>query len=279
MADSVGGPVFPRTGIQEGHLHFDKVNNILYVYNGGNPAVDANWSEVGGSGASGEGIGTTEQYMDPRVLLYDFEDFISKSSGAGDTTGGKHGWATTNSGTGGIAHIGTAIIGHPGVIQMTTGAAPGGSAQLTILSPGVGAFHSNELFTSVWMLQVPTVVADTIVRFGCADEGLSPFHGVYFEKDSAETAWFAVTENNNVPVRITTGIAVDAGYHRFKIRRITTTTVGFTIDNNTELVRTFAGPTGAVVGIQLSAYIESIAGTDKLLNLDFADILITGLSR
>jgi len=52
VADSIGGPRFPRTGIQEGHLHFDKNNNILYVYNGGDPSVDSNWSEVGGSGAS-----------------------------------------------------------------------------------------------------------------------------------------------------------------------------------------------------------------------------------
>lgn len=50
MADSVGGSTFPKTGIQEGHLHFDKTANTLYIYNGGNPADIANWSEVGGAG-------------------------------------------------------------------------------------------------------------------------------------------------------------------------------------------------------------------------------------
>lgn len=59
MADSVGGPVLPRSGIQEGHLHFDKDNNVLYVYSGGNPATGSNWSVVntgsssGSSGSSG----------------------------------------------------------------------------------------------------------------------------------------------------------------------------------------------------------------------------------
>ena len=55
MADSVGGSGFPRTGIQHGHLHFDTINNILYVWNGGDPADNTNWSVVGGSGVSSAG--------------------------------------------------------------------------------------------------------------------------------------------------------------------------------------------------------------------------------
>ena len=51
MADSVGAG-FPRTSIQEGHLHFNLNMNILYVYNGGDPYNDANWSQVGGNGSS-----------------------------------------------------------------------------------------------------------------------------------------------------------------------------------------------------------------------------------
>lgn len=53
MADSIGGSTLPRTGIQEGWTHFDKDNNILYIYNGGNPAIASNWTVVGGSGATG----------------------------------------------------------------------------------------------------------------------------------------------------------------------------------------------------------------------------------
>lgn len=56
MADSVGGPTLPRTGIQEGHLHFDKESNILWVYNGGLASNPANWSvvsPVSSSGSSG----------------------------------------------------------------------------------------------------------------------------------------------------------------------------------------------------------------------------------
>lgn len=52
MADSVGSSVFPRTGIQEGHLHFNKDANTLHVYNGGDPSNIVNWSEVGGSGSA-----------------------------------------------------------------------------------------------------------------------------------------------------------------------------------------------------------------------------------
>lgn len=56
MADSIGGPIFPRTGIQEGHLHFDKENNILWVYNGGLASDITNWSIVGGNGSVGGGF-------------------------------------------------------------------------------------------------------------------------------------------------------------------------------------------------------------------------------
>jgi hypothetical protein len=53
MADSVGGPVFPRTSIQEGHLHFDKTTNTLFVYNGGDPSDTNNWSVVSPISSSG----------------------------------------------------------------------------------------------------------------------------------------------------------------------------------------------------------------------------------
>jgi hypothetical protein len=61
MADSVGGLTFPKTGIQEGHLYFNKDSNTLHIYRGGDPADVANWGEIEitvGGGSSGVGSGT-----------------------------------------------------------------------------------------------------------------------------------------------------------------------------------------------------------------------------
>jgi hypothetical protein len=52
MADSVGGAGFPITGIQEGHIHFNKNDNTAYMYAGGDPANVSNWNQIVLNGGS-----------------------------------------------------------------------------------------------------------------------------------------------------------------------------------------------------------------------------------
>lgn len=51
MADSVGNG-FPITNLNVGWTHYYISRRILYVWNGGDPADESTWSEIGGSSAS-----------------------------------------------------------------------------------------------------------------------------------------------------------------------------------------------------------------------------------
>lgn len=89
MADSVGNG-FPVTNLNVGWAHYYISRQTLYVWNGGDPADESTWSEIGGSGEGGGSgvVGVQRWYwsMIGTELSVDFgafgeKDFIVPADG------------------------------------------------------------------------------------------------------------------------------------------------------------------------------------------------------
>jgi len=85
-----------------------------------------------------------------------------------------------------------------------------------------------------------------------------------------------VTRAASAQTRTDTGIAVDTSFHRFRIRRVDGSTIGFTLDAAAEVTHTANIPT---VGLVSGQVIRNSAAAAKTYDIDYYDLLITGLSR
>jgi len=106
--------------------------------------------------------------------------------------------------------------------------------------------------------------------------GNPPADGIYVEKLEADTSWFGVTRSASSETRTAALAACSTSWVKFRVWRLNATTVGFTVNDGTEVTAT-----ATVTSLPISPMIQirNSAAADKTIDFDFFDISITGLSR
>jgi len=168
--------------------------------------------------------------IDPGTPAEMVEDFISSSNETGEV--GILGWSFTNGTTAAQANVQNA----PGVIRRTGTVTVNQVADLRIAL--ATAFRFDEFDEVWWRCALPVLSTDVTYRFGIADAGTNAaiVHGAYLERLPADTSWFGATVNNSTGGR-TAALAAPAANTFFtaRIRRISATSVGFSVNRGAEV--------------------------------------------
>jgi len=210
--------------------------------------------------------------LNPRTTFFIKDDF---GPGAGTALNiGELPWSSVG---GTITNL-AAEVDRPGLLRRDTSATSGVNAYISLRNASATILLPVELFDMTFILRLNTNDAATLVRFGIVDNAGTnpPTHGIFIEKLAADTQWFGVTRAASVQTRTAALATVDTAWHRFRIRRVNGTTIGFTLDAGTELTLTATIPTAA-----LNVYLAIInsAAAAKTIDIDYFELTITGLTR
>lgn len=189
---------------------------------------------------------------------------------------GSLGWGKTGSGT--SAFI-AGVANHPGIFQLVTGTTLGTiSAIHGGITANVGAFLGTELWDVTFIFRPTQIDTDTQIRIGVTASAGSatPTDGAYIEKLYADTNWFMVNRTGSAQTRTSMAIAAATGWHKVRVRRINSTTIGFTIDGGTEQTQNTNSPQLAVLPF---VQITNQTVTSKSIDIDRFDMTISGLVR
>lgn len=203
------------------------------------------------------------------------DDFLS--GGTGQSSFGVYGWA----GFGSIFPQQTVAgeAGHPGILQSSTGSSSGTLVGFSLrANPAVGLFLPAETFDMVFIARLNTNDANTLVRVGLAsDPSANPAaSGIYFEKLAADTSWFGVTRAASSQNRTAALLAASAGWVKFRIRRVDSTHIAFSVNGGAETQVTLTIPTVAVAPF---VQILNSAAATKSIDVDYFDLVLTGITR
>lgn len=211
--------------------------------------------------------------QDYRHGLYMKDDFACGIQGNG--TGGELGWTQGGS----IASI--VVQGHPGVYHIDTTATITTLTYMCLSLNGgtTQPLHVDDIWETVWVVRQNTADTDTQIRIGVAASasGNPASNGVYFEQLYADTSWYGVTRFGGTQTKSSAILGYDTGWHTFRVRRINSTTIGFTIDNGTEVTQNSNVPTG--LGVQPFIHIINQTAASKTVDIDLFECLVSGLSR
>lgn len=211
--------------------------------------------------------------IDPITILELVDDFIA--GGVSSGTVGSLGWTFT----GGTVVSVDGEAGHPGVIRRATSATINTIARTALQqSTGAEPLLPAQSFDLTWVVRLNQTDANTEARFGLSLDWtlLAAASGIYVEKKAADTQWFGVCRNAAAESRTAALGTVDTGWHKFRIRRIDASTIGFTLDAGTELTLATNIPTAAQLpGTQLT----NTAAADKTIDYDLFRMRVTGLAR
>lgn len=204
------------------------------------------------------------------------EDFMSGLGSDGNV--GELGW---DIGPGGGSQMRPGEAGHPGIFRRTTSTTAGTYAaiQQALVIGGDGPLLGSETFETHWIMRPNNTDSNTTMRLGLGGDALAdpPANGMYFEKLGADTNWFVVTRAASTETRTDTGVAVAGAWTRFRIRRVDSSTIGFSLNDATEIEHTTNIPTvdlNPFTGISNNAQ-----AANKFWDHDRFSLLISGLSR
>lgn len=202
------------------------------------------------------------------VRLTDHFNTGSASSGSI----GRLNWATA----GGTNVNVFSTAGLNGIFRRETGATADTLAAL--FNKGGGAFHSSTLFDTRFRLRLFTTPADTILRVGgyassATHSALTnpPTSGFYFEKLAADTNWSVVTQSGGTSTRTATSVPVGTAYRTFRLRRVSDTTIAFSIDGGTEIEHTTNIPVDAIT---LGTQLINTTAVNKQMDIDWFSLTI-----
>lgn len=182
------------------------------------------------------------------------------------------GWVTSGT-TRGIV----SVANHPGLFQLDTSAVAGTFSAVFQLGSSGSMFPPALPRNTTWNAQLVQVDANTTARIGeFAGPTAAPNRGIFFEKLDADVNWFCVLGNGGVFSRTDSGVPVNTSYHNFSYRS-TGTSVSWSIDN--VAVCGSMSTNYPATDITPAAQIVNSAAAVKLFNLDYFQILLTGLSR
>lgn len=190
--------------------------------------------------------------------------------GGGTETGevGELGWTAA----GVITQLASAASMH-GVVQIASPATINGPGTIFLVGR---PFFSTVSFDARFRVRLDTGNADTMIRVGFADgvATASPTAGIYFEKAAAETTWHAVCRSASVETRTNTAVAVSSSFATLRVRRVSSTQIGFSIDGGTEIVVATNIPSAAMFVFVLLAPTTAVS---KTCAVDWFDCLLDGL--
>jgi len=212
----------------------------------------------------------------PDTAFCIYDEFFTGS------TAGNLGFTITNLGGGGGGPASTIVTGvpnHPGIIQISTGT-NSGHTRIHSLGPTttLGGINPVDNFDITWVI-LPSTAADTIIIRAGIDSSaalLQPADGIYFEKILGDVNWFGITRAGGTETRTNTNQAFAAAWVRLRLRRVNSTTIGFQINNTTEVTATANIPTRRLIPFILVSNGNSGLRT---VQHDFFHCLITGLER
>jgi hypothetical protein len=205
------------------------------------------------------------------------EDFVAGAMSTGNI--GDWGWGFSGGTRAAIGAEGD----HVGILRTTTGAVAN-TVAWTAARPttGSGLFLPSLMFDLTWLFRMEQADLETEARFGAAGGAGSdftvaqPVHGAYIEKLAADTQWFGVCRINNTQVRTPAIGAVDAAWHRARIRRIAASMIGFSLDGGAEVTLTTNIPTTSLLP---GTHLINTVAVDKTAYADACRLRITGLVR
>lgn len=204
------------------------------------------------------------------------DDFMSGNLTSGSI--GELGWAA--SGT--IAYV-AATASHPGVLRLSTGASSGTTVYLALRpDTSSGVVLPADPFDIEFILAPFVVDANTIIRFGLADlyDTHPPTNGIYWEKQGADTNWYAVCRASGTATRSTAQDAVGTSFQRFRIRRHNNAEIGFdigdTVNGNNDYRISTNIPTATLTPF---VQVRNTAAESKGVDIDWFQLHINGLSR
>lgn len=212
----------------------------------------------------------TKQPIDTFPAAYTIQDhFISGTPASGSI--GELRWHIL-SGT-----IGTAQseAGRPGIFTRSTSATAGTLASMFVRNSS-WTIHTANSFDMTVMIR-PSTITDVMLRFGLlgTTTGNPPPDGIYLEKLTTDTNWFAVCRTASVETRVNTGVAQGTAWTRLRLRMINSTTIGFSVNGGTEnQVTTNIPSTTAAPTIYIHNGAEAI---NKSFDIDWFSLSLTGL--
>lgn len=207
-----------------------------------------------------------------RVGVFRADDFIGGTTAGGSI--GDLGWSQLG---GTITYI-AAIASHPGIINIDTTAVSGTLSGIRLGAIGTGGVLATDLFDCTFLVRLNTNDANTLVRAGIANSSASnpPTGGAYIEKVEADTQWFGVCRAGGSQTRTAALANVTTGWIKLRIRRVDSTTIGFSLDDGTEVTLATNVPTDAQTWF---VQIRNSTGASKTIDIDYVELLVSGIAR
>lgn len=213
---------------------------------------------------------------DPSVAQVIVDEFLMGSLETGEI--GALGWSFLNGSVSGVN-----AAGRPGIVRRTSGATANQVASFFAGNAGTqGILQFGDVDEITWIVSPTTAGADFTIRVGFFDDltTLGNPVGAHFERLSTDTNWFAkCTIPGTSSTRADTTVALTAGgWFKLKVRRITNTNYGFTINGGTEIsitTNTPASTTATNFGMQ----IIPTTTTARVADIDFMSLKTRAISR
>jgi hypothetical protein len=206
------------------------------------------------------------------------EDFMSGAITANGTGIGELLWTTFAASAGTHAYV-NATAGHPGIFQFASSATSGSRNYMhQMVAPGAGNILPADYFDVIFEVKLTQTDTNTVFRCGLGNsaEADPPVDGVYVEKVLADASWFGCNRAASSQNRTAALLTSDTAWNRVRIRRMSATQIGFTINALAEVALTTTIPTTA---LQPFAMIGTGTTAIKSMQFDFIEINVGNLAR
>lgn len=224
---------------------------------------------------------------DVSTMIHRTDDFLHGSGAATGSAGvGEWGWVGSSNAN---VTAQAAVAGHPGIVRLDSSTSSGTYTYMnsngapTLAMPFLGA----ENFDLLFLVRTQTTDSNTQYRLGLtlrADQNPS-VEGIFFEKLTSDTNWFAVTRSASTQSRSDSGLSasVSGNWCALWMYRKDASTIGFKAASTiaglgaaTEVTLATNVPAGA---LNMFLSVSNSAAASKQLDVDLVDLRITGLSR
>ena len=235
------------------------------------------YSQVGHTHVLADVTDYASQRTDPDSKTLIVEHFFANTL----TTGllGDLGWRFTN----GSVSEGAAEAGHPGIIRRTSAATSGNVASMYLGSVvGSGLFRWDQFEQCTFVIKIVSLTNNCTYRFGITTTAGTnpPSIGVYFNLPIVSSAgdWAPVMKNGANANSTINAWAGSTSWVKLKIRKISNTQVGFTVDSNPEVTETLAAPNNIPDSTTMQWFMQIVPGTNNLQSVDndfFSSIIVS----
>ena len=163
------------------------------------------------------------------------DDFIAQSNETGEA--GEAKWNFTN----GSIQTANAELNHPGITIRRSGTTANQVASMYLgQNSTTGLFRWDQFDQAVFIVCAVATNTDHTVRFGLFLDvaGLAPVTGIYFQRTNGNAFYTPVVIKSSLPNSTVQQWTYNTQWHKYKIRKISSTSIGFTVDNGVEYVET-----------------------------------------